>query len=141
MQLAESDLAAQARLQAAQLGQNIQVGARGAADQFNRFVEGQDEHTSSLARRRGEPERKDFWDDFASLGAEDQGQGQHRRSASRPNAIGTAAMKPGAATGAGAGSNATSSAGGAGGSGSGSGATGTAKGQGQQHEEGWDEDW
>jgi len=119
------------------LGQNIQVGARGAADQFNRFVEGQDEHTASLARRRGEPERKDFWDDFAALGAE--GQGQHRRSASRPNAIGTAAMKPGA-TGAGTGTGATGSTGAAG-SGSGSGATGTAKGQGQQHEEGWDEDW
>ncbi|BCR84877.1 GTPase-activating protein GCS1 [Aspergillus chevalieri] len=136
-QLAESDFAAQARLQAVHLGQNIQVGARGAADQFNRFVEGQDEHTASLARRRGEPERKDFWDDFAALGAE--GQGQHRRSASRPNAIGTAAMKPGA-TGAGTGTGATGSTGAAG-SGSGSGATGTAKGQGQQHEEGWDEDW
>lgn len=140
MQLAESDLAAQARLQAAHLGQNIQVGARGAADQFNRFVEGQDEHTSSLARRRGEPERKDLWDDFASLGAEDQGQGQHRRSASRPNAIGTAAMKPGAATGTGtSGAASTGGAGSGSGSGSGSGATGTAKGQ--QHEEGWDEDW
>ncbi|KAF5860341.1 Zn finger-containing GTPase- Activating Protein for ARF [Aspergillus alliaceus] len=87
--IAESDFAAQARQHATQLGQNIQVGARGAAGQFQRFVEGPDENTA--ARRRVEPERKDFWDDFSALGQEEN----HRRNVSRSSAIGTAAMKPG----------------------------------------------
>ncbi|KAJ9227245.1 hypothetical protein DTO027B5_749 [Paecilomyces variotii] len=79
-QLAESDLAAQARLHAAQLGQNLQTGARGAADTFGRFVEGPD-------GRRVEPERKEFWDELSSIGAK-----ENRKSTS---SIGTAAMKRG----------------------------------------------
>ncbi|KNG82381.1 hypothetical protein ANOM_008911, partial [Aspergillus nomiae NRRL 13137] len=63
--------------------------ARGAAGHFQRFVEGPDENNAG--RRRAEPERKDFWDDFSTLAQEDS----HRRNASRSSAIGTAAMKPG----------------------------------------------
>ncbi|RLL99926.1 hypothetical protein CFD26_100007, partial [Aspergillus turcosus] len=88
--IAESEFAAQARLQAAQLGQNLQVGARGAADHLTRFVEGPDEGAAAAARRRQEPERKDFWDEFASLGEQES----HRRNASRSSAIGTTAIRP-----------------------------------------------
>lgn len=88
IQIAESDFAAQARIHAAQLGQNLQTGARGAAESFNRFVEGPDEGGGSAARRRVEPERKDFWDDFSSIAAQ-----ENRKSTS--GAIGTAAMKKG----------------------------------------------
>ena len=144
-QLAESDLAAQARVQAANLGQNLQTGARGAADHFNRFVEGSDEATASVAARRRqgqaagggggvEPERKDFWDDFASVGEETS----HRRTTSKPNAIGTAAMKPpgnvSAASGAG------SASGSASGTASGTG-TGAGSAAGSKQDEKWDDDW
>ncbi|KAJ5702471.1 Arf GTPase activating protein [Penicillium malachiteum] len=95
-QLAESDFAAQARVQAASWGQNLQAGARGAADQFNRFVEG-DESRPAGQRARVEPERRDFWDDFSSLGAQDQA-GSHRRSGSRSGVVGTAAMRKTPAT-------------------------------------------
>ncbi|KAL1851197.1 ADP-ribosylation factor GTPase-activating protein gcs1 [Paecilomyces lecythidis] len=92
-QLAESDLAAQARLHAAQLGQHVQTGARGAADTFSRFVEGPD--------GRREPERKDFWDEFSSIGSK-----ENRKSTS---SIGTAAMKhgPSSSTSSGFGSTST----------------------------------
>lgn len=86
--LAQSDFAAQARLHAASLGQNLQAGARGAADSFTRFVEGPDD--ASPARRRQEPERKDFWDEFSSIASD-----SNRKPA---GAIGTAAMKPGPGT-------------------------------------------
>lgn len=68
-----------------QVGQNVQTGARGAADSFSRFVEGTDDQ-----RGRQEPERKDFWDDLSSIASQ---QDSHRRSESRSSAIGTAAMK------------------------------------------------
>lgn len=88
VQLAETDFAAQARQTAVQFGQNLQTSARGAAESLNRFVEGADERAAAVAaRRRGfEPERKDFWDDFASIGA-----GRQERPAS--GALGTTAMK------------------------------------------------
>ncbi|KAN0075584.1 hypothetical protein V8E54_006854 [Elaphomyces granulatus] len=89
--IAESDFAAQARFTAAQLGQNLQTGALGAADSFNRFVEGEDgsgRAGTATTRRQLEPEHKDFWDDFASLGAVQDNQPR------RPSgAIGTTAMK------------------------------------------------
>jgi ADP-ribosylation factor GTPase-activating protein 1 len=139
-QLAESDFAAQARQHAAQLGQNIQVGARGAADSFNRFVEGSD--VPSTRRARAEPERKDFWDDFASLGAQDN----HRRNTSRSGALGTTAMKPGP----GASSSATASTSVSSGSGSAPVGSGTGTGRGSsptpasrksQDEGAWDDNW
>ncbi|KIW16734.1 hypothetical protein PV08_03923 [Exophiala spinifera] len=86
--LASSDLAAQARTAALAAGKNIQTGAKGAAESFNKFVEGQDEKASAAARRV-EPERKDFWDSF----------GMGASGAPKPaSSIGTSAMKktPGA---------------------------------------------
>ncbi|KAJ5378701.1 hypothetical protein N7509_011820 [Penicillium cosmopolitanum] len=103
-QLAESDFAAQARVQATNWGQNFQTGARSAADQFNRFVEGDDGGHgrgggSSATRSNVDPERRDFWDDFSSIGAQQQQQQQemsgHQRSGSRSGVIGTAAMRKG----------------------------------------------
>lgn len=94
-QLAESDFAAQARMQAANWGQNLQTGVRGAADQFNRFVEGEDGHPQ---RSRVEPEHRDFWDDFSSLAAQERAGQGHQRTGSRSDVIGTAAMRKGPAT-------------------------------------------
>ena len=64
-------------------GQGIQSGAKGAAESFNKFVEGQDEKASAAAAaRQVEPERKDFWDSFGMP------------SEPKPNSsIGTSAMK------------------------------------------------
>ncbi|PYH99021.1 ArfGap-domain-containing protein [Aspergillus ellipticus CBS 707.79] len=133
--IAESDFAAQARLQATQLGQNVGHGVRGAADHFNRFVEGPDEAAAAAAARRGRgvepaPERRDFWDSFSSISAQDN----HRRNASRSSAIGTAAMKPGPGSSASpAASGATSSA---------AAATGTsAAGRKSLDDGGWGEAW
>ena len=140
-QIAESDLAAQARVQATYLGQNVQTGARGAADSFNRFVEGPDEHSSAASRRRVEPERKDFWDDFSSLASQNaSGGSRHGRSGSRSNAIGTAAMKPGPTTGGTTGSAGAGAGAGTGGGGAAS-SSSTAAGGGGKQEDGWDDDW
>lgn len=70
----------------------MQAGARGAADQFNRFVEGEDGRPAGQSSRV-EPERKDFWDDFSSLGGQDQQPSGHRRGGSRSGVVGTAAMR------------------------------------------------
>ncbi|KKK24383.1 hypothetical protein P175DRAFT_0497914 [Aspergillus ochraceoroseus IBT 24754] len=88
--IAESDFAAQARVHASQLGQNIQVGARGAADSFQRFVEGPENSGAGRGSRNVEPEHKDFWDDFSTIGSQEN----QRMNAPRSGAIGTAAMKP-----------------------------------------------
>ncbi|KAL1305916.1 hypothetical protein AAFC00_004059 [Neodothiora populina] len=109
--LAEADLATQARLTAAQLGQNLQSGTKAAAENFNRFVEGDER----LAPRSGggssgnanssvepdkrdfwesfgeapkgpAPEKKDFWDSFAAAGEAVQ-------QKPKPTSIGTSAMK------------------------------------------------
>lgn len=92
--MAESDFAAQARAHAASLGQNVQTGVRGAADQFNRFVEGEDGRVDGQ-RTRPEPEHREFWDNFSGLGD----QASHRRSGSqrsqRSDVVGTAAMRKG----------------------------------------------
>jgi ADP-ribosylation factor GTPase-activating protein 1 len=122
------------------MGQNIQVGARGAADSFNRFVEGEGEGHDEAARGRGPaPERKDFWDDFAALGApqsdlDSQSQSQsHRRATSRSSAIGTAAMRKGPP-----GPVPSSTAAGAG---AGNMASGTAPGGKRQQEDWGDDNW
>ncbi|KAI2898595.1 hypothetical protein CBS11852_3529 [Aspergillus niger] len=133
--IAESDLAAQARIHAATLGQNMQHGVRGAADQFHRFVEGPDEAAAAAAARRGrvEPERKDFWDSFSSVAAQDS----HRRTASRSSAIGTAAMKTGPS---GAGTSSTSSAA-ASSATTGTGAGSSATARKSTDDGGWDDNW
>ncbi|KAL4946287.1 hypothetical protein BDV06DRAFT_136035 [Aspergillus oleicola] len=147
---ADSDFAAQARQHATQFGQNIQVGARGAADSFNRFVEGSDGSPRAGSQRRGrvggsaEPERKDFWDDFASLGQEG-----HRRTASRSGALGTTAMKPapvaatsGSGAGAGSGSGSTTAAGTGSGAGNGTGRTSPTPASRKSQDDGaWNDDW
>lgn len=68
---------------ALQAGQGIQSGAKGAAESFNRFVEGQEG-----SRRTVEPDRKDFWDSF----------GAPSTSETKPSSIGTSAMKKGGGT-------------------------------------------
>lgn len=72
----------------------MQTGVRGAADQFNRFVEGEDGRADGQ-RTRVEPEHRDFWDNFSSL----SDQATHRRSGSqrsqRSDVVGTAAMRKG----------------------------------------------
>jgi ADP-ribosylation factor GTPase-activating protein 1 len=99
-------------VQATNWGQNFQTSARSAADQFNRFVEGDDgghgrgsgngngvgSGPGSAARSNVDPERRDFWDDFSSIGAQQQQQQEmsgHQRSGSRSGVIGTAAMRKG----------------------------------------------
>ncbi|KAF3395783.1 ADP-ribosylation factor GTPase-activating protein GCS1 [Penicillium rolfsii] len=139
-QLAESDIAAQARVQAATWGQTLQTGVRGAADQFNRFVEGPDDARSGGgARSHVEPERRDFWDDFSSLGAQERN--GHQRSGSRSDVIGTTAMRKSPAASSLVNSSTpissseTTSAGKEHGEGGG-GATSTAKGKDE-----WDDNW
>lgn len=110
VQLAEADLAAQARLTAAQLGQGLQSGTKTAADTFNRFVEGDDRSTrragagSSSTARGPEPDKRDFWESF---GEPPKGPAADKKdfwdsfaaaaetapSASKPSSIGTSAMK------------------------------------------------
>ncbi|EXJ92721.1 hypothetical protein A1O3_01273 [Capronia epimyces CBS 606.96] len=82
--LASSDLAAQARNAALVAGSGIQSGAKGAAESFNKFIEGQDERASAVAAsRKAEPERKDFWDSF----------GVPSEPPKSSSSIGTSAMK------------------------------------------------
>lgn len=87
MQLAETDIAAQARQTAAQVARGAQAGAKGAADGFNRFVEG----TDGPAKRSVplDESKKDFWDSFADAGA----QKQQQQSQQPRGAVGTASIK------------------------------------------------
>jgi ADP-ribosylation factor GTPase-activating protein 1 len=88
LQIGESDLAAQARIAAAQVARGAQTGAKNAADGFNRFVEGNGGSTSSGGAYRSMPldeSKKDFWDSFAEAG-------NHN---SRPSAMGTSSIKKG----------------------------------------------
>ena len=68
----------------------MQKGAKGAADQFNKFVEG-DEGRSKVA-----PEKKDFWDSFGEPAGSSSTIGTQSLmggGAKKSNAVGTAAMK------------------------------------------------
>lgn len=94
------------------MGQNIQVGARDAADSFNRFVEGDDGESPARGRQGPAPERQDFWDDFASHGSSPQDSQKNQQGMPRSGVIGTTAMKKGP-TGPAA-STATAAPGGAG---------------------------
>ncbi|KAK5223193.1 ADP-ribosylation factor GTPase-activating protein gcs1 [Exophiala xenobiotica] len=88
--LATSDFAAQARTAALTAGKGLQTGAKGAAESFNKFVEGQDAQASAAAAARGgEPERKDFWDSFGAAAGASGG----ASSKSNNSSIGTNAMK------------------------------------------------
>jgi len=86
-QIAESDLAAQARITAAQAAKNIQTGTKEAAEKFNNFVENTGEGDGSGATRsKAAPERQDFWDSFGDAGGE---------KSKNSSSIGTAAMRKG----------------------------------------------
>lgn len=80
-QLAETDLAAHARIAAAQVARGAQTGARSAADNFNRFVEGSGGSSHGGRSAPLDESKKDFWDRFAEAGSQ------------RPSAIGTSAVK------------------------------------------------
>jgi ADP-ribosylation factor GTPase-activating protein 1 len=80
-QISETDLAAQARVTAAQVARGAQTGARSAAENFNRFVEGSGAASSSVRSVPIDESKKDFWDSFAEAGN------------ARPSAIGTSAVK------------------------------------------------
>ncbi|KAK2763505.1 Zn finger-containing GTPase- Activating Protein for ARF [Onygenales sp. PD_12] len=144
--LAQSDLAAQARLAATEVSRNLQTGTRGAAETFNRFVEGPQSGAGAGAGARGfEPERKDFWDDFATLGEE-----REKERERRSGAVGTMAMRGSggnAGAGMGMGMGMGASAGAAGG-GAGVVSRGnlsvkekeTGKGKGKEKDD-WDDNW
>ena len=90
LQLAEADLATQARLKATQVAQNIQSSTKTASDSFSRFVEGEAGHASvnsSRSRNTVDPDKRDFWDSFAAAAEE------RSNTASKPSGIGTAAMR------------------------------------------------
>ena len=100
-QVAESDLAAQARVTAANVAQNVQMGTKTAADSFNssfqKFVEGADgTHPKSPSV---EPEKKDFWDSFGGNASGPAGSsmlsGAGQSSSKKASSIGTSAMKSG----------------------------------------------
>lgn len=111
-QLAEADIASQARTTAGTLGQTLQTGVTTAGTQFNRFVEGGGDSSASYSAvptsGRREPERKDFWesfgaaptgpskdkqdfwDEFASAGEARVSSTMDRK---KPSGIGTSAVK------------------------------------------------
>lgn len=82
--IAQTDFAAQAQKGLATVSTGVASGARGATEQFHKFVEGQDQAAASAAGKR-EPERKDFWDSF--------GVADEKPQASKPSSIGTSAMR------------------------------------------------
>lgn len=94
IQIAESDLTAQARLTAAQAAKTIQTGTKGAAERFNNFVEntGEGNTAARSSNPKVEPERRDFWDSFGDAGADNKSKG---------SSIGTAAMRKGGGSGGG----------------------------------------
>lgn len=87
--IASTDFAAQAQKGFATVSSGVASGAKGATEQFHKFVEGQDSAAASAASRGGsktniEPEKKDFWDSF----------GQSDNSPPpKPSSIGTSAMR------------------------------------------------
>ena len=93
MQIAESDLTAQARLTATQAAKTIQTGTKGAAERFNNFVENTGEGSTARSKAAVEPERRDFWDSFGDAGSDK----------SKGSSIGTAAMRKGGGGGGGEG--------------------------------------
>lgn len=86
--LAATDFAAQAQKGFATVSTGVASGAKGATEQFHKFVEGQDSAAAASASRSGgqrkEPERKDFWDSF---GVSDD------PAPAKASSIGTSAMK------------------------------------------------
>ncbi|PSK53175.1 hypothetical protein B9Z65_3375 [Elsinoe australis] len=104
---AASDFAKQAQTTAGNLGQTIQSGTKNAANNFNKFVEGDDR----LAPRGGnKPEKADFWDSFGDAPKgpsndkkdfwdEFAAAGETAQNKAKPTSIGTSTMKKPAAGG------------------------------------------
>ncbi|PQE06228.1 zinc finger gcs1 protein [Rutstroemia sp. NJR-2017a BBW] len=86
--IAESDVAAQARLAAAQVAKNAQAGAKTAADGFNRFVEG---NGGEQKNAPGEEGKNDFWGSFGGAAPK------------KNSALGTSAVKKAGGSGSGSG--------------------------------------
>lgn len=83
--VAESDLAAHARMAANQVTRSAQTSAKSAAENFNRFVEGSNERDNTSRRKfRLDESKKEFWDQFT-----DGGNRRNRSSSS----VGTNAIK------------------------------------------------
>lgn len=78
---------------AAQVGQTIQTGTKGAAEQLNKFIDeggrGGGGARGVSSRTAAEPARKDFWDTFGSPDA------SSAMPEKKNSAIGTAAMRKG----------------------------------------------
>lgn len=69
--------------------------AKGATEQFHKFVEGQDNAAAAAASRSGgraEPERKDFWDSF--------GMSAEQTTPPQKSSVGTSAIKKTTSAGA-----------------------------------------
>ncbi|PGH20349.1 hypothetical protein AJ80_03617 [Polytolypa hystricis UAMH7299] len=94
--IAQSDLASHARTAATEVSRGLQTGVRGATDSLSRFVEGPDGQQQQPRQQRGssrEPERKDFWDEFSSVGEERSRRAAGAGAGAGSGAIGTAAMR------------------------------------------------
>ena len=80
------------------MAQKVQTGTKGAAEQFNKFVEdsGGASGAKGISRTTAGPERKDFWDSFGAPAGEEQGSVSKLNVGPKPSAIGTAAVKKGA---------------------------------------------
>lgn len=90
LQIAQTDFAAQASKGFQTVSSGVASGAKGATEQFHKFVEGQDNAAAAAATRSGsgskvEPERKDFWDSF--------GVSNEQSSPPQKSSVGTSAIK------------------------------------------------
>ncbi|KXJ92357.1 hypothetical protein Micbo1qcDRAFT_233636 [Microdochium bolleyi] len=81
-QISQTDFAAQARVAAGTVSKAAQAGAKGAQDQFTRFVEGPDGSKQPSNMDEG---KRAFWDDFSSVA-------DQRAAAKQQSSIGTSAM-------------------------------------------------
>lgn len=96
-QIAASDFAAQARVAGATVARGAQQGARSAQDNFNKFVEGGPNDRQQYRQVPIDESKRDFWDDFSSIGEQ-----QKLNKPEGSSSIGTAAMGKGSGGGSGA---------------------------------------
>ncbi|CAK7565657.1 MAG: ADP-ribosylation factor GTPase-activating protein gcs1 [Sporothrix epigloea] len=100
-QIADSDLAAQARVVSSNVARSAQIGARSAQEGFNRFVEGSGSSAGGLSAghyRAVNPgmdmSRRAFWDDFSSIADQPTAAAPPRKTT-----VGTMAMGKGGSGG------------------------------------------
>ena len=93
-QIAESDLAAQARAVSGNVARSAQMGARSAQENFNRFVEGSGSSSGGQYRAVNnsgmDEDKRAFWDDFSSIADKPVVAGPPRKTT-----VGTMAMGKG----------------------------------------------